>query len=265
MTERRVYPNLSSIGKLLGAESARISGDYAEASSLLPAIPTLEGKNRLIASRVLVASHVGQAKASEQPDVAGYHLGEARKVIVKEYSRGRPDRIATGLDEFVHDTPNDLLADEAKYLLTLAALTGNSEILDAAQNRMNTVIETTKDNALRAATVFDMQRLRYKDGENSVKYEKVKAAFSDIATDTYQHDRPELVAVAASRYLLTAQDREDFREVERGLVIFENTVNQDQRLRHHLIDEVTSEHNAKEWGKHTADENYVALSLPPRS
>lgn len=151
------------------------------------------------------------AERSQNLQVAGTHLDAQRNTIVTVY---RNDRVQNALREtqgltkpFDYQTAMGL--DEVRYTTTLAALTGNPQLLDNAIFQMYRIIDSASDQTARKLARFEQQRLIYQREPTREYFRRVTQLYDKVVTTLSDEKRfPEIVTLCA-RYSVNAIEQSE--------------------------------------------------------
>lgn len=230
MRNERLIP---SEEKIFEAERKRTQGRVIEAAhDMRPAVEYCFGsefttlpldakKRKLMGSRIYVVSEISGAKRSWKAKDVASHLWSARDAITDVY---RDPNVRKELPQIKEDTKGnpyefstEFVRDEVSYTLTLAALTGNTQLVDEAIGRLNEIVDKAEEQTASTLSIFERERLMHQEGESSFDTVIFQESFNravEAASDAHRWER---VATIASWYMIDMVQARHPSEAFRGL------------------------------------------------
>lgn len=277
---KEVFFNLKE-EEIFAAERKRTQGLVKEAANaMMPAInfpisrfndlTDNEKKMEMMATRIYVVAKTSQAnRAWEAPTVA-HDLVEAKEAIDGVYRNPQVQKAALELKEDTRGNPyeyhSEMARDMVRYTLVLAALTGNTALLDAAIDRMDAIITNAEEPTAKTLAVFEKARMMHsqlptQDTFKTLKNSYEEAMHASIAAKNWERD-----ATIVSWYALDAAKRGHFIEYAKGVSNFVKAVNNDRStltiLPRQIVREVTETARHANWRRTTPrGEDYSYLQL----
>jgi len=145
----------------------------------------------------------------------------------------------------------EMARDEARYNLVLAALTGNAALLDAAIDKMNTIIENADEPTARTLAVFEKARMVHSQSPTQDTFETLRESYNQATQASELGKKWERVAAIASWYTIDVAKKGHFIEATKGIINFVKAVNNDKStltiLPRQIAREVTEAARHKNW------------------
>lgn len=137
-----------------------------------------------------------------------YRNEQVQEAHVTTDTRGNP-----------YDFRTEMARDEIAYTTTLAALSGNTALLDDAIVRMNDIIAAAVEPTAKTLARFEQQRLIYQREPTDESFAVLTSRFTDAVNASYLAGKWERVATIGARYAADARSTDNIKEMSRGLRI----------------------------------------------
>ena len=284
-------PKILSKAQIREAEMLRASGDYRRARNMMGVIRDLyfptgrtdvdDQSNYLAASRILVSSSLSDVRAQKTAQGVVKQLHVARQDIIDIYdnphAQTAASRVKTGIDGAPCDYPTEMRRDRIAYTLTLAALTGNPELLARAITEMDAAIAEVEEPTAKTLLRFEKQRLAYQAEPTGTTRAALTISFNDATQAALQVDNKKRAATIAARYIVDIEDGKKPEDVSEhtanGYVIYARTVAGQEHLANIIKREREKKRTEKtrhtrwqrEWQRDFTDADLAKLQLPEYS
>lgn len=279
MPERQFIPSQAQI---IGAEQCRTRGHVLQAMAIVkPAVENpldnftqleLDEKQRLLmASRIYVVASTSYANRKWSATGVSQGLNNTRDAIINIY---RDPQVQATVGEIKTDTmgnsyefSTEMARDEVAYTVILAALTGNSELLTIAINRMDEIVEKAQEPAAKTLAQFDQQRLLLNVRESETTFQSLSDSYQSAIEASSAAKSWERVATVASRYAVDAARTGHIVEAGKGLLKVAVAARHDKAtitiLPRQIVRAATESLRHTNWKRTTPKESdYSKLILP---
>lgn len=228
---KEIHLNLDE-EQVFAAERKRTQGLVKEAAnSVRPAIDfpisrfndlTDEKKKiQMMASRIFVVATTSMANRSLKASSVVNHLSQARRVIVDIYRDVNVQNAAHTIKEDTRGNPyefnTEMARDEVEYTLILAALTGNTSLLNDAIAKMDGIIRQAQDADAKGVAQFQRERIKHRMGPTKETFAKLKKSAKESIDSAGAIGRWERVSTVASRYSIEALKCGNIIEAAKGI------------------------------------------------
>ncbi len=224
-----------------------------------------------MAARIYVVANNSRANRSREAPAVAHYLGETRRGIATVYRNPNVQEAAktikkdTGGNRYEFGT--EMAGDEAAYIMTLAALTGNTNLLNAAIERMSLIIDKAEEPTAKTLAQFRRNRLAYRVDRTKEMFVALGQSYREATKASEAIDRWERVATIASRYAIDSISGVHPVEALKGTVTYLKAVVKDRSaitiFPREVAKAVTESIRHKNWRKTTPLEaNYSDLQLP---
>ena len=229
--------------QITAAEKKRTQGFIvAAAQETRPAIefpfekfPDLSKEDQtrlLMAARIHVVSTLSEAKKSFTGPSAATRLETVRDSIVTVYRNPVVQEAVPGFTLDTHGNPYEfgieMGRDEVSYDLTLAALTGNSHLLEDAVTKLDSLIERAGEPTAKTLTQFERDRLVYQSEPTEESFAVLRKSYRSATNASEKIGSWERVATIASRYAIDAKRAGNAEEAAHGYETFLKAVKGDK-------------------------------------
>lgn len=234
---------------------------------------TLEDQEKqrlLMASRIYVVAKTSEANRSWKASTVAHRLGEAKRAIEDVYKNSLVQETAHSLNEDTRGNPyeyhTEMARDEVRYTLVLAALTGNTTLLDVAIERMDTTIASAQEPTARTLAVFEKARMAYSPSPTKDKFKTLEESYNEARQASAEEKRWERVATISSWYAIDAAKSGHLIEATKGVGSFIKAARNDNStvtiLPRQIIREVSEAARHANWRRTTpSGEDYSSLQL----
>ncbi|MEK7534518.1 MAG: hypothetical protein AAB600_04230 [Patescibacteria group bacterium] len=230
-----------------------------------------EKKMEMMATRIYVVANTSEANRGWKASTVAHHLEQAKEAIETIYRNSQVQVAAHELNEDTRGNPyeyhTEMARDEIRYTLVLAALTGNTALLDAAIERMDSIITNAGEPTAKTLAVFEKARMGHGSSPTQDTFKTLKESYNEARQASAEEKRWERVATISSWYAIDVAKRGHFIEAIKGVGGFTKAAINDNStatiLPRQIIREVTG--HMRHWAWHrTAPKgtDYSDLKLP---
>lgn len=197
------------------AEELRKSGNNKGAAELTAPVLGLKDPNNLnkneqrlalSASRIYGTAKVSLANESKQALEVAEELGLAKAVFNLMNENQNLQKAAEELKTNFEGSPDDYNAElnrlQAKYLITLSCLTGDSSFLNIAADILNTVAEESEEPTAKTLASYEAARISYKADKSRKQYDSLSEKYREAFNYAYKANNWERSATESAWYVV---------------------------------------------------------------
>lgn len=280
-TERPLFPLKRS--DIEQAEQFRRQKKYAKALNTLSSailypvsefsqLDEYNQKLYLESQRIIEKAQQGRAQRAWHADVSASRLRDARDTIVYKYRDEQvklaAERYTTNTEHSNYDFDTEMGRDEVDYDLTLAALTGNTELLNSAIQKLDTLKNQTTEPTAKTLIEFSHARLVHQQAATPETFEQLKTAYEASTTASAAAQNWERSATVAARFAVDAVKEGKWGLAWNGAKTAVQAVTHDlstlKILPNELWKEATTSMRNFFWRVTGKGKDYSNLELPPK-
>lgn len=191
----RTYEAVSTVGNVLNI----MPEDY----------PRLDHRSltlMLMAARIYVDGFNSLAGRAKDARETAAHLASSKGAISRIYHNPHIEKSAPDMHEDIdgsaYEFSTAMARDEARYLVILANLTGNTAFLTAASQKLETAIEKAKEPSEKTLAQFERDRLAYTGGSLPGNFYRLRLSYQRAMLSARENKNWERVATIAARFAM---------------------------------------------------------------
>lgn len=267
---------------IFGAETERSKGHIREAIrsveagvdfpiAQFPSLSQDEQTKHMMASRIWVVARISEANRSWKGIDVANTLSQTREKIINIYQNPNVQRASTVIQKDTKGNPyefnTEMARDEVSYTLTLAALTGNIELLSAAVEKMDSIISRAQEPTARTVALFQKDRINHRSNPSKDSFASLKNSYHQAIQASLAIGRFERVSTVAAWYSIEAAKRLNLTDSLKGVATCVKAALTDHStttiLPRQIIRETTESVKRWNWRRTTPKHiDYSALKLP---